>query len=163
MEIRTLEDLFIDELRDIYDAEHRILEGIEKMEEAALNEELKEAFRTHHEETQGQIDRLEQVFEICEKSPEGEECQAIRGHIEEADELIDNIEDAEVCDAALIAAAQKIEHYEIAAYGTLCTLGKMLGKDECADLLKETLEEEKNTDKRLSALALDKINERAAA
>ncbi len=162
MHINSLEDLYMSQLRDIYDAENRILEGLEKMEQEASSDDLKEAYRRHHEETQNQIDRLEKIFETLDVSPEGQECQAMVGLIEEGDEIMSHVDDKKVLDAALISAAQKIEHYEIATYGTLKTLAKMLGHDDSADLLEETLEEEKKTDMLLTDLAIKHINQQAA-
>ena len=145
----TLNETFIDELKDTYDAEHQITKALPKMAKAAKNEDLKKAFETHLEETRGHIERLEQVFELCEESPKRKKCKAMQGLLEEGEDLIEEEEG----DAALISAAQKVEHYEIAAYGSLSEWAKILGKQEACDLLEQTLTEEKQTDEKLTEIA----------
>jgi ferritin-like metal-binding protein YciE len=149
-----LRETFLDELADLYDAEQQITKALPKMEEAAESEELKEAFTSHLEETENQVERLKQVFELFEKEPKAKKCKAMKGLIEEADELIKE----ESGDAALICAAQKVEHYEIASYGSLLSWARLLGEDEAADLLEETLDEERATDERLTEIAESTIN-----
>ncbi|MDB6032584.1 MAG: ferritin-like protein [Verrucomicrobiales bacterium] len=149
-----LRETFLDELADLYDAEQQITKALPKMEAAAESEELKEAFTSHMEETENQVGRLKQVFELFEKEPKAKKCKAMKGLIEEADELIKE----EAGDAALICAAQKVEHYEIASYGSLLSWARLMGEDEAADLLEETLDEERATDERLTEIAESTIN-----
>ena len=160
--MEDLRDLLVDELHDIYDAEHRITKALPKMRKAAGSEELKEGFDLHLQETEGQIERLERIFDLLDESPKRKKCEGIVGLLEEGKEKMEEDAHQAVLDAALIAAAQKVEHYEIAAYGTLRTYAQMLGEDEVAALLEETLEEEKATDEKLTALAEAGINEAAA-
>lgn len=153
MSIENLEDLFLHELKDIYDGEKRILKALPKMAKAATSEELQAAFQEHQVQTEQQIERLEQVFEYLEKAARGKKCLGIQGLIEEGSELMKEDAEPPVMDAGLIAAAQKVEHYEIATYGTLVTYAKILGLAQASELLKETLAEEKETDKKLTKLA----------
>lgn len=148
-----LRDMFLDELADIYDAENQLMKALPKMVEAAADDELKEGFREHLKETEAQVDRLKQVFEIVGK-PKTKSCKAMQGLIAEGEELIK--EDAG--DAALICAAQKVEHYEIAAYGTLCSWARLLEEEDAEELLVTTLDEEKAVDQKLTELAEDTIN-----
>ncbi|MFD1800946.1 ferritin-like domain-containing protein [Mixta tenebrionis] len=154
MSIKTLEDLFIHDLSDVYSAEKQISRALPKMARAATDEKLIEAFKTHLEETQGQIERLDQLVEA---TPEARikrmKCHALEGLVEEAQEIIESVEKGVVRDAGLIGAAQKVEHYEIAAYGTLRALALKLGYKEAARLLEETLKEEKATDEKLTIIA----------
>jgi ferritin-like metal-binding protein YciE len=150
----TLRETFITELGDLYDAEKQLLKALPKMAKAAEHDELKQAFETHRQETQAQIQRLEQVFEIFDENAKGRKCKGMQGLIKEAEDLIKEDEG----DAALISAAQKAEHYEIASYGSLHSWAKLLGEDEAADLLEETLEEEKATDEKLTEIAEGSIN-----
>ncbi|MBA1245463.1 YciE/YciF ferroxidase family protein [Pseudomonas japonica] len=149
----TVEDLFIHELSDVYSAEKQITKALPRMARASTNPLLAEAFTTHLEETQGQIERIDQVVEVTGFKLKRMKCVATEGLIEEGKELLDEIEKGPVLDAALIGACQKIEHYEIAAYGTLVAMAKHLGLTEAAALLGETLAEEKGADERLSAIA----------
>src|SRR6476469_4557603 len=158
MKMQTLRDLYIDELKDIYDAENQIVKALAKMAKAASNEELRAAFEQHLDQTQTQIERLEQIFEELEEKAKGEKCEATRGLLEEAKKMMEEAEDEDVRDAAMIGSAQKVEHYEIAAYGTLRTYAELLGYDEQAELLQETLDEEKETDENLTELAVTCIN-----
>jgi ferritin-like metal-binding protein YciE len=160
--MHTLEHLFEDTLKDIYYAEKKILKELPKMAKKAGSEDLQDAFEQHAEETEGQIERLEQVFKLIGKAPRGKKCPAIEGIAEEAKEVMENAADQNVLDAGLIAAAQAVEHYEMARYGTLCAWAKELGMDKAASLLEETLEEEENCDERLTELAEGGINEDAA-
>ncbi|MEX3954608.1 ferritin-like domain-containing protein [Trinickia sp. EG282A] len=150
---KTLEDLFIHDLSDIYSAEKQLTRALAKLSRAAANTELSKAFETHLHETEGQIERIDKVVEICGVRLKRIKCVAMEGLIEEGQELVDEIEKGPVLDAGLIGAAQKVEHYEISAYGTLCALGKQLGRDDAVKLLHETLEEEKATDQKLSQFA----------
>jgi len=149
-----LRDTFIEELKDLYDAEKQITKALPKMAKAAEHEELKEAFEMHLEETEGHIERLEKVFELFDETPKGKKCKAMEGLVAEGKELIEEEEG----DAALICAAQKVEHYEIASYGSLISWARLLGEDEAADLLEETLGEEEQTDEKLTEVAESAIN-----
>ncbi|MBY0527259.1 MAG: ferritin-like domain-containing protein [Gemmataceae bacterium] len=161
MKLESLEALFIDQLRDIYNAEQQITKALPKMAKAASTEELRQAFLDHLEETRGQIDRLEQVFSECDLKPRGKKCEAIEGLIEEGAEIIESDASPAVKDAGLIAAGQKVEHYEMASYGCLRTWARLLGFDRSAQLLQETLDEEGEADKKLTGLAEQGVNEEA--
>jgi len=157
MKFESLHDLFVDELKDIYNAENQLVKALPKMVKASTSDELRSAFENHLEETKQQVERLEQIFKELEKSPKGKSCKAMKGLLEEGKHAIEADGDEAVCDAALIAAAQKVEHYEIASYGTLRTYARLLGLDEAARLLQETLNEEGNADKKLNEVA-ERIN-----
>ena len=159
---KDLKALFLHQLKDTYFAENAILKALPQMAEAAESEELRGAFAVHLKETEGQVRRLEQIFEIVGAKPEGIPCKAIQGIIEEGQEILQAFEDGEALDAGLIAAAQAVEHYEIARYGTLLAWAKQLGLSEAEGLIEETLVEEENTDQVLSELAEDAINPAAA-
>lgn len=159
----TLEELFIDEIKDLYDAEHQILEALPKMADAAKSPQLSQAFTAHLKQTEGQVKRLEQVFAEVDRKPSRKKCKAMAGLMKEGEELMEEEADPEVKDAALIGAAQKVEHYEIASYGTARTWARRLGKNKAAELLQATLDEEGETDKKLTALAEPKINQKAVA
>jgi ferritin-like metal-binding protein YciE len=159
---KDLKALFLHQLKDTYFAENAILKALPQMAEAAESEELRGAFAVHLKETQGQVRRLEQIFEMVGAKPEGIPCKAIQGIIEEGQEILQEFEDGEALDAGLIAAAQAVEHYEIARYGTLLAWAKQLGLSEAEGLIEETLVEEENTDQLLSELAEDAINPAAA-
>lgn len=146
------------ELQDTYSAETQLLEALPKMAEAVSSPKLRKAFEEHLKQTERQVERLERVAEMLEIELEGEECEAMEGLVSEAEEIIDEFDEGPVRDAALIGAAQKVEHYEIAAYGTLCAMTKAAGMTEAASLLAETLEEEKATDEKLTQLAESEIN-----
>jgi ferritin-like metal-binding protein YciE len=161
MAVKTMRDLLIDELRDIYHAEKQLTRALPKLARAASNEQLKEAFTQHLEETRGQIERLEQVFELLDTRTRGKPCHAMEGLIEEAKEIMEMGLEPELLDVALIAAAQKVEHYEIAGYGTLVALAQASGFSEAAQLLQETLDEEKKTDQLLNKLAISDVNMKA--
>ena len=160
---KDLKALFLHQLKDTYFAENAILKALPQMAEAAESEELRGAFAVHLKETEGQVRRLEQIFQIVGAKPEGIPCKAIQGIIEEGQEILQAFEDGEALDAGLIAAAQAVEHYEIARYGTLLAWAKQLGLSEVQGLIEETLVEEENTDQILSELAEDAINPAAAA
>jgi len=158
MEIDSLRKLYVDELKDLYSAEKQILQALPKMAKKATNAQLKKGFETHLEETRGQVERLDQIFESLGKSPRGKKCKGMEGLLEEGKEMMQEDMDPEVMDAALIAAAQRVEHYEIAGYGTVRTYAQLLGEDQHVKLLQQTLDEEGNTDKKLTQLAESSIN-----
>jgi len=158
---KTLQDLLHDTLKDIYYAERQILKALPKMRRAAQSEELKAAFEQHQHETEGQVDRLNRVFEALGKSPRGKTCEAIEGIISEGEEIIEAFQGTAALDAGLISSAQAVEHYEIARYGTLKRWAEELGKGDIAALFDETLQEEMKTDTHLSKLAMDGANQRA--
>jgi ferritin-like metal-binding protein YciE len=158
---KTLEDLFHDTLKDIYYAERKILRALKKMQRAAQSQELKAAFEKHHGQTEGQIERLQQVFEQIGKAPRGKTCDAIEGIIAEGEEIIEEYKDTAALDAGLISSAQAVEHYEICRYGTLKRWANQLGMSEAANLLDETLKEESQTDADLTKLADASANQQA--
>ncbi|MCQ9639623.1 ferritin-like domain-containing protein [Chryseobacterium sp. WG14] len=159
MKNAPLHQFFVNALKDIYYAENAILEALDKMQEAATAEELKEAFEDHHLQTQKHVKRLEKVFQLIGEKPEKKECKAIKGIIEEGEEVIKTTEEGTATrDAALIIAAQKVEHYEIATYGGLAQLAITMGHDKAADLLERTLQEEEDTDYQLTEIAETSIN-----
>ena len=161
-DIKTMDDLFLHTLQDIYYAEKQIAKNLPTMAEKATNRELASGFKTHLEETENQIKRLEQVFADYGKPAEGVDCEAIDGILKEAKHVIGNVEDKQVLDAALIALAQAVEHYEITRYGTLIAWAKELGYDKLVRPLELNLKEEDATDKKLSKLAESKLNKKAA-
>jgi ferritin-like metal-binding protein YciE len=158
----TLHDAFIDELRDAYDAEKQLTKALPKMAKAASSPDLRAAFEAHLEETRGQIERLEQVFESLDEKVRGKHCDGIAGIIEEGKAVMEEDFDETTMDACLIAGGQRAEHYEMAAYGTLVAWARTMGHSEAAELLQETLDEEKAADEKLSALAEGGINQEAA-
>jgi ferritin-like metal-binding protein YciE len=160
---KDLNDLFLDTLKDIYYAEKQILRALPKMAKAANSEKLSAAFEKHQEETEGQVERLEQIFEMLGKPARGKTCEAIKGIIEEGAEIMDEYKGAPALDAGLLAAAQAVEHYEISRYGTLKTWAAQLGMKDAVRLLDETLKQEKKTDESLSSLAVAVVNTAAAA
>lgn len=151
--IDSMDKMLLNELKDLYSAEKQITRALPKMARAATSEELRQAFQTHLEETKGQIERLDQIFEMLGKTGSGKTCQGMKGLIEEGKEVLEETEKGDLLDAALIAAAQRVEHYEIAAYGTVRTMADMSGQKEIAQLLQETLNEEGQTDKKLTSIA----------
>lgn len=161
-DIKTLEDLFVHQLRDIYYAEKQIVQALPEMIEKAKDPGLKQGFEAHLGETKNHVKRLEQVFKMHGVEAKGVECPAIDGIIEEADEIAGEVDDKKVLDAALIAAAQAVEHYEITRYGTLIAWAKQLGRPDCASVLQETLEEEKAANSKLTSLAERDVNVKAA-
>ena len=161
MAIKTADDLFLNSLKDIYSAEKQAVRAYPKLAKAVESEELKEALQTHLQETKGQIERLDRVFEILGKRPSGKTCEAMKGLLEEAMEVVEEIAEAgPLRDAGLIAAAQKMEHYEIASYGTVATLAQAMGQEEIAQLLGQTLQEEKQTDEKLTGVS-NTVNQQA--
>lgn len=160
VKINSFEDLYIDQLRDLYDAENQLVKALPKMAEASTSEELRQGFEEHLEQTRNQIQRLEQIFERLGEKPKGKKCKGMEGIIKEGDEALAEDMQEDTKDAAIIGAAQRVEHYEIAAYGTARTHADLLGHDEDASLLEETLEEEKETDEKLTELA-ENINVQA--
>lgn len=156
--METLQKLFEDTLRDVYYAEKAILKNLPKMVRKAKSTELSSAFEEHIEQTEGQVERLEQIFEMIGKAPRGKRCPAIDGLAEEAGEIMQEAKDDTVRDAGMLAAAQAVEHYEISRYGTLAAWADKLDMTEAAELLRTTLQEEKDTDAKLSELALSEIN-----
>jgi len=161
MKLENLQKLMLDQLKDTYDAEHQITKALPKMQEAASSPELQRAFQTHLNQTQSQISRLEQVFEMLGQKPSRKACKGMQGLIEEGNEMMKENADSDVRDAGLIASAQKVEHYEISAYGTLRTYANLLGHHQAADLLQQTLDEEAQTDEMLTQIA-SKVNVQAA-
>jgi ferritin-like metal-binding protein YciE len=162
-EFNSLDDLFVDQLDDLYSAEQQLTDALPKMAEAARSPQLKEAFQNHLRETESQIARLEQIFQRLGKEPGDHTCEAMKGLIKEGKEVIDAKGDANVRDAGLIAAAQRVEHYEIAGYGTTRTFAQRLGYPEVARLLQQTLDEEGNADKMLTQIAEQSINWKASS
>ena len=162
MAIKTIEDLFVHELSDTYSAEKQMTKSLPRLAKAATDEDLKAAFEAHLTETEAQVERIEQVAEVLGIKLKRIKCEAMEGLVDEAKEIIDSIEAGPLRDAALIGGAQKAEHYEIAAYGTLCAMAKSLGYKDALPLLLETLEEEKATDEKLTMLAEQGGNQRAA-
>ena len=162
-DIKTMDDLFVHTLRDIYYAENQILKALPEMIEKATDAQLKQGFQTHLSETKGQVQRLEQVFKMHGVEAKGVDCPAIDGIIDEAEEIAGEVDDKQVLDAALIAAAQAVEHYEITRYGTLTAWARLIGRSDVAKLLNMNLKEEKATDKKLGGIAKRKINKKAAA
>jgi len=159
---KTLEDLFLENLKDIYYAERKILVALPKMAKAVNSDQLRAAFENHVEETKGQVERLKQVFKMIEQSPKGKTCPAILGLVEEGEEVMEDFEDSPALDAGLLSGAQAVEHYEMARYGTLVAWAEQLGMKEAAKLLQQTLEEEKKTDALFNKLAGSAINQKAA-
>jgi ferritin-like metal-binding protein YciE len=158
MSTQTLQELFLHELRDVLSAEKQLVKALPKMAKAVNNPELQAGIEQHLAETQAQVERLEQVFESIGENARAKTCKAMQGLIEEGSEILEADMDAEVRDAAIIAAAQKVEHYEIATYGTLATWAKLLGHEQALDLLLQSLEEEKATDEKLTELAKSSVN-----
>ncbi|MBS0532061.1 MAG: ferritin-like domain-containing protein [Proteobacteria bacterium] len=160
---KDLNDLFLDTLKDIYFAEKQILKALPKMAKAVSSDKLRAAFEKHHDETEGQVDRLEQIFELLDKPARGKTCDAILGILDEGKEIMDEYKGCEALDAGLLAAAQAVEHYEISRYGTLKQWAKQLGMKDAVRLLEETLQQEKKTDVALTTLADAAVNLAAAA
>jgi ferritin-like metal-binding protein YciE len=159
--VKSMQDLFLHTLKDIYYAEKLIYRSLPKMMKQASSPELKQAFEKHRQETEGQIERLEQIFEDCEVAARGVRCEAMDGIIAEAKDIMEEVEDDQVRDAGMLAAAQTVEHYEISRYGTMIAWAQQLGMDNAVKLLQQTLDEEKKTDKLLSELALKQVNQEA--
>ncbi|SHJ66626.1 Ferritin-like metal-binding protein YciE [Bradyrhizobium lablabi] len=160
---KHLNDLFLDTLKDIYYAEKQILKALPKMAKAAHSDQLRAAFEKHHDETEGQVERLEQIFELIDKPARGKTCYGIQGILEEGKEVMDDFKGSETLDAGMVAAAQAVEHYEIARYGALKEWAQQLGMKDAVPLLDATLQEEKKTDETLTSLAEATLNLAAAA
>ena len=156
--MKSLRELYVEELKDLYNAEQQILKALPRMMRAASDRELQRAFAQHEKQTQRQVKRLDRIFRQLGESPRGKKCKGMEGLLEEGKELMQERPEPEVLDAGLIAAAQRVEHYEIAGYGTVRSYAQLLGEDEHASLLQETLDEEGETDKKLTALAESSIN-----
>ena len=162
MEMNDLQDLMVEELRDLYSAENQLLKALPKVAKTVENEELRNAFEQHTQETQVHVQRLEQIFKQLGEKPTGKKCKGMEGLIEENKEMMEEDAEPDVMDAGLIVGSQKIEHYEIAGYGSAVTFAKLLGNDQAARLLAQTLDEEERTDKKLSEIAENSINLQAA-
>jgi ferritin-like metal-binding protein YciE len=157
---QALKELYVDELKDIYNAENQLVKALPKMAKAATSDDLRTGFEEHLEQTRGHVQRLEQIFKALGEKPTGKKCKGMEGLVAEGQEMMDEDFEDDLMDAALISAAQRVEHYEIAAYGTVRTYAELLGEDQAVTLLEQTLEEEKETDQKLSDLASD-INVKA--
>ena len=163
LKLESVQDLFLEELRDLYDAENQLLKALPKMAEAATTPALKLAFSEHLEQTKGHVGRLDRVFRQLDAKPSGETCEAMKGLVREGEDFVQAKGEPSVRDAGLIGAAQRVEHYEMAGYGTARTLAKRLGYQEVATILQQTLEEEGEADKKLTAIAENEVNIRATA
>jgi ferritin-like metal-binding protein YciE len=161
MKLDTLKKLYLEELRDIYNAEQQLVKALPKMAKGASSDELKQAIEDHLGETKTHVERLEEIFSGLDEEAKGKTCKAMKGLIEEGSEILDEKGEESVLDAGIIAAAQKVEHYEIATYGTLRSWADLLGEDEAADLLQQTLDEEGEADKRLNEIAEGIVNPEA--
>jgi len=153
MQENSLQDLYVEQLRDLYSAENQLVKALPKMAKAAQSSTLREAFEHHLEQTRGHVDRLEQIFTAMDESPKGRKCAGMEGLVEEGEEVIKEQSSSDALDAGLIASAQRVEHYEIAAYGTVRTFAGLLGDEEAVNLLQQTLDEEKETDEKLTELS----------
>lgn len=160
--IKSLDDLFLHTVQDIYYAENQIVKSLPKMIEKATDPTLKTAFQQHLGETKAQVVRLDRIFQMLNQEAKGVTCAAMDGILDEAKEVMSDIDDAMVLDAGMLSAAQAVEHYEITRYGTLVAFARRLGRNDCASLLEETLKEEKETDRKLTALAESQVNKKAA-
>ena len=161
MKLESLKDLYLEQLKDLYSAETQLVEALPKMAEAASARDLRQAFTEHLRQTQEQVRRLERIFQDLGESPKGHTCEGMKGLVKEGEEMIKMRGEPAVLDAGLIAAAQRVEHYEIAGYGTVRTYAELLGRDEHVSLLERTLQEEEDTDERLTQLAESHVNEEA--
>jgi ferritin-like metal-binding protein YciE len=161
MKIETMEDLFLEQVEDLYDAERRLVKALPKMAEASTSISLRQAFESHLMETEGHVTRLEDIFRTLGQDPKGQTCDAMKGLISEGEDTISNIDESPLRDAGLIAAANRVEHYEIAAYGSARTFAEILGLTEAASLLEQTLREEKKADQKLTQLAENMVNDEA--
>lgn len=155
MKMETLKQLYIEELRDLYSAESQIVKALPKMVGAATSTKLKEAFKSHLQETEEQVQRLEQIFAVLGESPRGKTCEGMKGLLKEGAEFMEENAEPELMDAGLISAAQRVEHYEMAGYGTVRTYAELLGDENAVELLEDTLKEEKAADSKLSKIAID--------
>ena len=163
MTVKTLNDLFVETLKDLYYVEKKLVKTLPKMAEKASSDDLRQAIEEHLAETETHVERLEQVFELLDQRPSAKTCEALEGLLKEAEEVTSEIDDEQTLDAAIISSAQTVEHYEIARYGTLACWAAEIGNTEISELLEQTLEEERAADEKLSEIAEDSINQRAAA
>lgn len=163
MTLNNLEDLFVEQLRDLYSAETQILDALPEMVDASTSDELRKAFESHLKETRNQKQRLEKIFESLGEDPEGETCKGMKGLLEEGSEMLEKDGDASVIDAGIIAAAQRVEHYEISGYGTARTYAERLGHDDAVELIDETLDEESAANEKLTKIAESTVNPKATA
>jgi ferritin-like metal-binding protein YciE len=163
MKLESLRDLYVEQLKDLYSAETQLVDALPRMADAAAAPELKNAFREHLDQTRQHVERLEKIFRGMNEKPKGETCEGMKGLIKEGEEMIKRKGEPEVIDAGLIAAAQRVEHYEIAGYGTVRTYAELLGDQEAVRLLERTLQEEEETDEKLTAIATSGVNEEAFA
>jgi ferritin-like metal-binding protein YciE len=161
MKLDNLRKLYINELRDLYSAENQLLKALPKMAKGASSDELRQAFESHLQETEGHVERLETIFEDLDESPKGKTCHGMKGLVEEGSEILEEEGEESVLDAGIIAAAQKVEHYEIASYGTVRTFAELLGEKDAAKLLQQTLDEEGAADEKLNELAEGIVNPEA--
>ena len=161
MKIETMEDLFMEQVQDLYDAEKRLVKALPKMAEASTSQSLRQAFESHLLETEGHVSRLESVFRTLGLEPKSHTCDAMKGLISEGEDMVSDIDESPLRDAGLIAAANRVEHYEIAAYGSARTFADVLGLSEAAILLEQTLQEEKKADQKLTQLAENMVNDEA--
>ena len=161
MKIETMDDLFLGQIEDLYDAEKRLVKALPKMAKASASDKLRMALDSHLEETKGHVERLEQIFNEIGKKPKAKTCAAMKGLVEEGDEIVGEIDQSPLRDAGIISAGNRVEHYEIAAYGTARTFAQILGLNQAVSLLEKTLEEEKKADMKLTKLAEGLINEEA--
>jgi ferritin-like metal-binding protein YciE len=161
MKIQTMQDLFVEQIEDLYDAEHQLVKALPNMAKASNSGDLRNAFESHLEQTKGHVERLEKVFAMLKRRPKGQACPVMKGLVEEGDEIVENMEKSPLRDAGLIAAANRVEHYEIAAYGSARAFALTLGIEKAVDLLQETLDEEVAADEALSKLADTRINDQA--
>ncbi len=162
MKINTLQDLYIEELQDLYSAENQIIKALPKVIDECTSDELRSALEDHLDQTKEQVERLDQIFENLDETPKGKKCAAMEGLVKECQETISEDMKEDIKDAAIIASCQRIEHYEIAVYGTVCTFAKLLGREDDLDLLGQTLDEEKEADETLTDIAENTINIEAA-
>jgi len=161
MKIETLQDLYLDELRDLYDAEKQLVKALPKMANAASSPHLRTAFESHLRETETHVARLERIFSELNEKPTGQSCDAMKGLIKEGDKIASNVDESPLRDAGLIGAANRVEHYEMAGYGTVRTFAEMLGYNNAVQLLEQTLEEEKEADRKLTQIAEQMVNDNA--
>lgn len=161
MKLETLQDLFLDELRDLYDAENQLVKALPKMAKASTSSQLRQAFESHLQETQGHVERLDRIFSQLNQKTGGESCDAMKGLVKEGEKIASHIEESPLRDAGLIGAANRVEHYEIAAYGTARTFAQMLGYTDAAQLLQTTLKEEEAADRKLTQIAEGMVNDNA--
>ncbi len=161
MKIESMEDLFLEQIEDLYDAERRLVKALPKMAEASTSQTLRQAFQSHLIETEGQVSRLEKVFRILGKDPKSQTCDAMKGLVSEGEDIVSDIDASSLRDAGLIAAANRVEHYEIAAYGSARTFAQTLGLTDAATLLEQTLQEEKMADQKLTDIAESMVNSEA--